>query len=740
MTKATKLEMKFNQGVPRVFKSPSNHLALIIKKARSIMRKDKGLNGDLDRLPLLTWLMFLKFLDDLEIQRETEARMANVKFKPLIAEPYRWRDWAKELNPTGDELLDFINKDEVANPFSTEKTVKIAGLFYYLRNIANDADSSDVSSRRFVIATVFKGVDNRMKSGFLLRDVIDQINKINFDSSEELHTLGMLYEGMLRDMRDAAGDSGEFYTPRPLVKILVEILNPQLGEVVEDPASGTGGFLVEAFKHLAEQVDTVEKREVLQTRSVRGCEPKSLPFLLCQMNLVLHGMDSPLIDSGNSLRFKLNEIGEKERVDVILTNPPFGGEEEKGIQGNFPENLRTSETALLFLQLIMRKLRRSATVANLPARAAVVIPNGILSGSGVAEQIRTMLLKDFKLTTVLRLPAGVFAPYTSIPSNVLFFERGEPDTEVWFYEIHPPLGKKNFTKTNPLSAEHLEEFKRWWGERKKTESAWSIPIKELLDNHSKLDYKHPENSLDVDEMTFEELTRSVSDFNDSIESITPKIKLADQSLAKTWPISKIGSFVTPIDRSETVQLDKEYKLLGVRLDFRGAFLREVVTGSTSSATKLNQVKAGDFIYSRLFAWRGSFGIIPPELDGCYVSNEFPLWEIDEDKVKKDFLLEWLRLPTTLAEVERCCTGSTPQSRNRFKEEFFLALEIPVPENMSVQDDLIRELNLFKEVRRSALGILDGYHRIGNIVRSTWFGVDPITSFNEEVDLDPQSEH
>lgn len=735
LTKATKAEMKFNQGVPRATKSPGNHLALIIKKARSIMRKDKGLNGDLDRLPLLTWLMFLKFLDDLEIQREAEAQMANIKFKPLIAKPYRWRDWAKELNPTGVELLDFINKDELQNPFGSKNSEKIPGLFYYLRNIANDVDVSNAGSRRFVIATVFKGVDNRMKSGFLLRDVIDQINKIHFDSSEELHTLGMLYEGMLRDMRDAAGDSGEFYTPRPLVRILVDILNPQLGEIVEDPASGTGGFLVEAFKHLAEQVDTVEKREILQKQSVRGCEPKSLPFLLCQMNLVLHGMDSPLIDSGNSLRFKLNEIGDNERVDVILTNPPFGGEEEKGIQGNFPENLRTSETALLFLQLIMRKLRRATTVAGLPARAAVVVPNGILSGSGVAEQIRTMLVKDFRLTTVLRLPAGVFAPYTPIPSNVLFFERAVPDTEVWFYEIHPPIGKKNFTKTNPLSAEHLDEFKKWWDNRRRTDSAWSIPISELLKNNSKLDYKHPETSLDVDEMTFEELAKTVSAFKSSIESITPQIKLADQNLAKLWVNTKIGSLVTPIDRTEIVQLDKEYKLLGVRLDFRGAFLREVVTGSTSSATRLNQVKVGDFIYSRLFAWRGSFGIIPPELDGCYVSNEFPLWQIDETKIQKDFLLEWLRLPSTLAEVERFCTGSTPQSRNRFKEEFFLGLQIPLPEEMEVQLELIRGLDLFKEVRKSALGILDGYQRIGNIVRSTWFGADPIANLSDETDLE-----
>jgi type I restriction enzyme M protein len=294
-------------------------LGALLKSARDIMRKDKGLNGDLDCLPMLTWIMFLKFLDDLEIQREGEAKLAGKKFKPAIEPPYRWRDWAaKSDGITGDELLAFINNEEAALPGGK----KGAGLFRYLRTLT----SSNGDDRREVIATVFKGVDNRMKSGYLLRDVINKIAGIHFTSSDELHTLGTLYESMLREMRDSAGDSGEFYTPRAVVRFMVTVTNPRLGETVLDPASGTGGFLVEAFKHMSEQVKTVADRRILQEKSLFGCEPKPLPYLLCQMNLLLHGLDAPQIDPGNSLRFKLTDIGERDRVDVILTNPPFGGE------------------------------------------------------------------------------------------------------------------------------------------------------------------------------------------------------------------------------------------------------------------------------------------------------------------------------------------------------------------------------------------------------------------------------
>jgi type I restriction enzyme M protein len=415
-------------------------LGSLLKSARDIMRKDKGLNGDLDRLPLLTWIMFLKFLDDLELQREEEALLSGEKFRSAIEAPYRWNDWA--ANPqgiTGEELLAFINQDEAVRPDGTRGP----GLFAYLRSLT----SANGDDRRDVIATVFRGVDNRMRSGYLLRDVINKVADIHFTSSDELHTLGALYESMLREMRDAAGDSGEFYTPRPAVRFMVAVIDPRLGETVLDPAAGTGGFLVEAFNHLSEQVKTVADRRTLQQRTLFGFEPKPLPYLLGQMNLLLHGLDAPKIDAGNALRFKLTEIGERDRVDVILTNPPFGGEEEKGIQGNFPEDRQTAETALLFLQLIMRKLHRQPTLAGRHARAAVVVPNGTLFGDGVCARIKEELLKEFNLHTVVRLPNGVFAPYTGIATNLLFFDRSGPTKEVWYYEHPLPEGRKNYTKT-----------------------------------------------------------------------------------------------------------------------------------------------------------------------------------------------------------------------------------------------------------------------------------------------------
>src|SRR2546425_7067241 len=282
------------------------------------MRKDKGLNGDLDRLPMLTWIMFLKFLDDMEQIREQEAKMANKKYRPAIEPPYRWRDWAaKEDGITGDALIAFVNNEEAMRP----EGKKGPGLFAFLRSLRG----RNGGDRRDVIATVFKGTINRMINGYLLRDVVNKVGGIHFTSSEEIHPLGHLYESMLKEMRDAAGDSGEFYTPRAVVRFMVAVTDPRLGETVLDPACGTGGFLVEAFNHLSKQVKTVADRKTLQERTLRGCEPKSLAYLLCQMNLLLHGLDAPQIEADNALRAKLTEIGEKDRVDVILTNPPFGG-------------------------------------------------------------------------------------------------------------------------------------------------------------------------------------------------------------------------------------------------------------------------------------------------------------------------------------------------------------------------------------------------------------------------------
>ena len=488
-------------------------LGSLIKSARDIMRKDKGLNGDLDRLPMLTWIMFLKFLDDLEQMREQEALMSGKKFRPAIEPSYRWRDWAaKEDGVTGDELIAFINNEEAVRPDGK----KGQGLFAYLRSL----QSANGGDRRDVIANIFRGVINRMVSGYLLRDVVNKINGIHFTSSDEIHTLGHLYESMLREMRDTAGDSGEFYTPRPVVRFMVEAINPRLGEVVLDPACGTGGFLVEAFSHLEKLCKTVEDRKTLQERSIQGGEAKPLPYLLSQMNLLLHGMEFPRITYGNSLAKPLNEIGDKDRVDIILTNPPFGGEEERGILGNFPSDKQTAETALLFLQLIMRKLRRIPK----PGRAAVIVPNGTLFGDGVCARIKEELLKDFNLHTIVRLPNGVFAPYTSIPTNLLFFERSGPTKEIWYYEQPLPEGRKNYTKTQPLQLEEFKPCLDWWKKRKENDQAWKVPAAELLANNCNLDRKNPHAKKDISHLPPEQIADSILQKERRIAEIMGHIK------------------------------------------------------------------------------------------------------------------------------------------------------------------------------------------------------------------------
>jgi type I restriction enzyme M protein len=286
---------------------------------------------------------------------------------------------------------------------------------------------------------------------------------------------------------------------------MVAVTDPRLGETVLDPASGTGGFLVEAYNHLSKQMKTVADRRVLQNHTLFGCEPKSLPYLLCQMNLLLHGLDSPQIDALNALRHKLTDIGEKDRVDVILTNPPFGGEEEKGIQGNFPEDKQTGETALLFLQLIMRKLRRQGG----KARAAVVVPNGTLFGDGVCARIKGELLKEFNLHTIVRLPNGVFAPYTIIPTNILFFDRSGPTRYVWYYEHPLPEGRKNYNKTAPIQYEEFAPLLAWWNEREENELAWRVPASELLAHGCNLDRRNPRAKEDITHLPPEQLVADI---------------------------------------------------------------------------------------------------------------------------------------------------------------------------------------------------------------------------------------
>ena len=370
-----------------------------------------------------------------------------------------------------------------------------------------------------------------MESGYLLRDVLNKVHAIHFDSSEEIHTLSRLYESMLREMRDAAGDSGEFYTPRPVVQFMVAVMNPQLGETVLDPACGTGGFLVESFMHMSPQCKTTKDRQTLHTKSIFGKEAKPLPYLLCEMNLLLHGMEAPQIDYENSLAVKVTEIGDRDRVDVILTNPPFGGEEETSIKSGFPQDMQTAETALLFLQLIMRMLRRPK--GDTPGgRAAVVVPNGTLFGDGVCARIKEDMLKNFNLHTIVRLPNGVFAPYTSIQTNLLFFDRSGPTKDIWYYELPLPEGRKTYSKTKPMQFEEFADCITWFQAKKRKESdhAWKVSASEILKYNANgslvscnLDQKNPNSAEALEHLPPSQLVKDILDKERRIIEILQEI-------------------------------------------------------------------------------------------------------------------------------------------------------------------------------------------------------------------------
>lgn len=650
----------------------SQQLGAILKSARDIMRKDKGLSGDADRIPMLTWIMFLKFLDDLEQVRETEAALKGKTFRPTVEAPYRWRDWgAIEGGITGSELIGFVNQEETVRPDGT----KGMGLFAYLRSLQGD----NGGDRRDVVANVFRGIQNRMLNGYLLRDVIDKVNGIHFNASDEIHTLSRFYEAMLKEMRDAAGDAGEFYTPRPVVRFMVKAMDPRIGEVVLDPACGTGGFLVETFMHMQAQCKTIQQREVLQSKTLYGGEPKPLPFLLAQMNLLLHGLENPRIDSGNSLRFPLREIGDKDRVDVILTNPPFGGQEERGIQGNFPEDMRTAETALLFLQLIMRRLRRKPQ----PGRAAVVVPNGTLSSPGVAMRIRKELLDDFRLTAVMRLAHNVFAPYTDIKTNILFFERGGPTEHVLFCE--PPLPEGiTLSKTNPLPYEWLEPYLKCVrsGDLKDAksvaDSCWIVKRADL-DEALNLDLKNPRMVLTKHEAadgrllgladSYSSLAKEMTDLRTAVAEIT--------SILRDAPLSKIGQVTEECDGRIGTSYTASTRLLGVS-NVEGFCEPKGAIGKNPDRYKL--VHRGYLAYNPMRINIGSIGVASnDELTGI-TSPDYVVFRCLPGLLP-EYIYHYLRSEAGRHEINHKTKGSV---RFRLYYEQLSDISIPLPKDEAVQ--------------------------------------------------------
>lgn len=443
-------------------RSNAMNLSTTIKSIQDIMRKDVGVDGDAQRLGQLGWLLFLKIFD----AREEERELIEDAYRSPIPERLRWRNWAADPEGmTGDELLAFVNDE----------------LFPKLKELPVSGDPDDPAA---VVRGVFEDAYNYMKSGTLLRQVINKLEEIDFHSAKDRHVFGDIYEQLLRDLQ-SAGNAGEYYTPRAVTQFMVEMVDPRLGETVLDPACGTGGFLTCAIEHIRRRDVRTPEHEAELRRSIRGVEKKPLPHLLCTTNMLLHGIDVPTnIQRGNTLARPLRDYGPSDRVDVIVTNPPFGGIEEDGIEANFPTEFRTKETADLFLVLIKHLLKDGG-------RAAVVLPDGFLFGEGVKTRIKERLLEECDLHTIVRLPKGVFAPYTSIATNLLFFTKGRPTKEIWYYEHRYPPGQKSYSKTKPIRIEEFEAEKAWWNARVENDVAWRVPVEEIRARGYNLDLKNP---------------------------------------------------------------------------------------------------------------------------------------------------------------------------------------------------------------------------------------------------------
>ena len=444
----------------------------VVKTIQDIMRKDTGVDGDAQRISQLCWMFFLKIIDD----QDQELELLEDDYTSPIPSKFQWRAWAADPEGiTGEELLAFINNR----------------LFPALKDLHATGPSGN---RRHVVRDVFEDAYNYMKSGQLMRQVVNKINEIDFNNLAARQHFGDIYEQILNDLQ-SAGNAGEYYTPRAVTAFMADRIDPTPGETLFDPACGTGGFLTCAVRHMRQRYVKRPEDEARIQASLRAVEKKYLPHMLCVTNMLLHGIKDPgFVRHDNTLARPYTSWERKDRVDIVLTNPPFGGKEEDGIESNFPQHFRTRETADLFLALIVRLLKPGG-------RAAVVLPDGTLFGEGVKTRLKEHLMEECNLHTIVRLPNSVFKPYASIGTNLLFFEKGEPTREIWYYEHLVPANQKAYSKTRPIRLEHLQPCIDWWGgterkDREETERAWKVTAHEVKERGYNLDIKNPHTRED----------------------------------------------------------------------------------------------------------------------------------------------------------------------------------------------------------------------------------------------------
>lgn len=476
----------------------------IVKRLQDVMRNDAGVNGDAQRIEQMVWILFLKVYD----AKEENWEFHNENFKSIIPENLRWRNWAKDNKDgkvlTGESLLTFINTE----------------LFPSLKKLEVDEHTP---MSKLIVKDTFVDSFNYMKDGILLRQVVNIIDEIDFNEYEDRHAFGEIYETILKDLQ-SAGNAGEYYTPRAVTEFMTLMINPKLGEKMADFASGTGGFLTSFLKVIDTQVKTVEDRE-LYNNSIFGIEKKALPHLLCITNMLLHDIENPMILHDNSLEKNVRDYEEEDKFDIVMMNPPYGGNEKDSVKINFPTELRSSETADLFMILIMFRLAKNG-------RCAIILPDGFLFGTDNAKSaIKQKLLTEFNLHTIIRLPKSVFSPYTSITTNLLFFDNTKKTQETWFYRMDMPNGYKNFSKTKPMKLEHFAPVMEWWKNKQAInvdgfDKARKFTVKEIVDNNYNLDlcgFPHFEEEVLEPKATILNYQAKRTSLNDKIDKILADI-------------------------------------------------------------------------------------------------------------------------------------------------------------------------------------------------------------------------
>lgn len=506
----------------------------IIKRIQNIMRSDAGINGDAQRIEQMTWMFFLKVYDTQEETWEYKAYTEKKEYESIIPEPLRWRNWAIDEKDgkamTGDVLLNFINN--VLFP-----VIKGQDAEYNGETIKGIVVSAETPRYKSIVQETFADLNQYMKDGTLLRQVVNIVNEIEFDDADDRHTFGDIYEGILKDLQ-SAGNAGEFYTPRALTDFIVKMLNPQLGETFGDFTSGTGGFLTSALNHMSQQVKSAADGEKLQ-HAVMGQEWKPLPYLLSITNLLLHDIDAPNIRHCDSLGTNVSDFKESDKVNVIGMNPPYGGSTGTSVQSNFPSAYRSSETADLFIALIMYRLKAGG-------RCGVIIPDGFLFGTdGAKLALKENLLRKFNLHTIIRLPGSIFSPYTSIATNILFFDNEKAEgaaegfrtKETWFYRLDMPEGYKHFSKTKPMKVEHCQPIIDWWNDRKEIvseeigEKSRVFTAQELMDMGCNFDQcKFPKDEEDV--LRPEELLNQYHKLKDALNEEIENVVLSIEAILK----------------------------------------------------------------------------------------------------------------------------------------------------------------------------------------------------------------